>query len=94
MMPDEVRKMDNKKCLIFIRGFNPILDNKYIPFKHPVFSQTADGEGEVFQYGRGLSGNITEPPFEILDEKSLAYYEKLKGQGRKFILIPYHMQIL
>lgn len=83
MMPDEVRKMDNKKCLIFIRGFNPILDNKYIPFKHPVFSQTADGKGQAFQYGRGLPGNITEPPFEILSEKSLAYYEKLKGQGEE-----------
>ncbi len=83
MMPDEVRKMDNKKCLIFIRGFNPILDNKYIPFAHPVFSQTADGEGQAFQYGGGMSGNITEPPFEILDENSLAYYEKLKGQGEE-----------
>ncbi|MCM1158974.1 MAG: type IV secretory system conjugative DNA transfer family protein [Clostridium sp.] len=83
MMPDEVRKMDNKKCLIFIRGFNPILDNKYIPFAHPVFSQTADGGGEVFQYGRGLPGNITEPPFEILNEKSLAYFEKMKEQGEE-----------
>jgi len=45
MTPDEVRKMDNKKCLIFIRGFDPVLDNKYNPFKHPAFSQTADGEG-------------------------------------------------
>lgn len=83
MMPDEVRKMDNKKCLIFIRGFNPILDNKYIPFAHPAFSQTADGSGEVFQYGRGLPDNITEPPFEILDEKSFAYFEKLKAQGEE-----------
>ena len=26
--PDEVRKLDNKKCIIFIRGFVPIMDNK------------------------------------------------------------------
>nr|WP_330364906.1 hypothetical protein [Roseburia hominis] len=25
--PDEVRKLDNKKCIIFIRGFDPIMDN-------------------------------------------------------------------
>ena len=31
--PDEVRKLDNKKCIIFIRGFDPIMDNKFIPFK-------------------------------------------------------------
>lgn len=83
MMPDEVRKLDNKKCLIFIRGFNPILDNKYIPFAHPAFSQTADGGGEVFQYDRGQQDNITEPPFEILNEKSLAYFEKMKEQGEE-----------
>ena len=29
LTPDEVRKMDNSKCLIFIRGFDPILDDKY-----------------------------------------------------------------
>jgi type IV secretion system protein VirD4 len=27
--PDEVRKLDNKKCLIFVRGLNPIFDGKY-----------------------------------------------------------------
>ena len=41
--PDEVRKLDNKKCIIFIRGFDPIMDNKFIPFNHPMFNQTADG---------------------------------------------------
>ncbi len=27
MAPDEVRNMSNKKCLIFIKGFNPIFDD-------------------------------------------------------------------
>ncbi|MCD7744120.1 MAG: type IV secretory system conjugative DNA transfer family protein [Lachnospiraceae bacterium] len=27
--PSEVRKVDNKKCLIFIKGFDPIYDDKY-----------------------------------------------------------------
>ena len=46
--PDEVRKLDNKKCIIFIRGFDPIMDNKFIPFNHPMFNQTADGKGEPY----------------------------------------------
>ena len=46
--PDEVRKLDNKKCIIFIRGFDPIMDNKFIPFNHPMFNQTADGKGDTF----------------------------------------------
>jgi len=29
LTPDEVRKMDNSKCLLFIRGFDPIMDDKY-----------------------------------------------------------------
>ena len=29
LTPDEVRKMDNSKCLIFIRGFDPIMDDKF-----------------------------------------------------------------
>lgn len=46
--PDEVRKLDNKKCIIFIRGFVPIMDNKFIPFNHPMFNQTADGKGKPY----------------------------------------------
>ena len=46
--PDEVRKLDNKKCIIFIRGFDPIMDNKFIPFNHPMFNQTADGKYETY----------------------------------------------
>ena len=77
MMPDEVRKMDNGKCLIFIRGIDPILDNKYRPFDHPAFSQTADG-GEQAYIHQPRKGNLTESAFEILNEKSLSYFEKLK----------------
>lgn len=29
MMPDEVRKLENAKCLIFVRGRDPVLDDKY-----------------------------------------------------------------
>ena len=36
--PDEVIKLDNKKRIIFIRGFDPIMDNKIIPFNHPMFN--------------------------------------------------------
>ena len=90
MTPDEVRKMDNKKCLIFIRGFDPVLDNKYNPFKHPVFSQTADGEGEPYGH-EPASAECAEPGFTILNQKSLAYYEGLKAKGEPVYIdtIPY-----
>ena len=28
LMPDEVRKLDNSKCIVFIRGFEPVIDDK------------------------------------------------------------------
>ncbi len=96
MTPDEVRKMDNKKCLIFIRGFDPILDNKYNPFKHPVFAQTADGEGKPYVHEPAADGESAEPGFTILNKKSLAYYEGMKEKGEPVYIdtIPYEDFIL
>ncbi len=37
MLPEEVRKMSNRKCLIFIRGFDPIMDDKIRTERHPLF---------------------------------------------------------
>ena len=79
--PDEVRKLDNKKCIIFIRGFDPIMDNKFIPFNHPMFNQTADGKGEPYVHQIRGADNLIGPPFEILSGKAVKYYEKLKDKG-------------
>lgn len=91
MTPDEVRKMDNKKCLIFIRGFNPILDSKYNPFGHPVFSQTVDGDGVPYEHEPAADGEAIGPGFTILNKESLAYYEGMKEKGKPVYIdaIPY-----
>lgn len=81
MTPDEARKFDNKKCLIFIRGFDPIVDNKFIPFKHPSFAWTADGKGKAYIHTKKEDSVIIGPPFEILNTQSLAYFERLKDKG-------------
>lgn len=80
MTPDETRKLNNEDCLIFIRGFDPILDKKFIPFDHPRFDQTADGEGEKYVHAPKGKGYIGKP-FELLNKKSLAYYQKRKEKG-------------
>lgn len=81
LMPDEVRKFDNRKCILFIRGFDPVMDNKYIPFKHKRFDQTSDGSGKVFQYeNKGLSES-NGPPYELLSKRSVEYFKKLKEKG-------------
>lgn len=81
MMPDEVRKLDNKKCLIFIRGLNPILDDKFNPLCHPMFSQSADGEGKPYIHKPVTEQDGGEPSFMILDPKALKYYETLQEKG-------------
>lgn len=79
--PDEVRKLDNKKCIIFIRGFDPIMDSKFIPFGHPAFDQTADGKGEPYVHVPGSGGGGQVQPFQLLTPKALSYYEELKKKG-------------
>jgi len=79
--PDEVRKLDNKKCIIFIRGFDPIMDNKYIPFAHPMFKQTADGGGKPYVHHMRSNNEVVGPPYEILSQKALKHYKQLKEKG-------------
>ena len=57
------------------------MDNKFIPFNHPMFNQTADGKGEPYVYQIRGADNLIGPPFEILSDKAVKYYEKLKDKG-------------
>ena len=51
LMPDEVRLLDNKYALLFIRGERPIKDLKYDILKHPNIDRTADGKGKPYIHG-------------------------------------------
>lgn len=51
MTPDEVRRLDNRYALLFIRGENPVIDLKYDILKHTNISLTADGKGKMYEYG-------------------------------------------
>ena len=45
MTPDEVRMLDNRYAILFIRGERPILDEKFDILKHPNVGLTTDGNG-------------------------------------------------
>lgn len=51
LTPDEVRKLDNRYALLFIRGESPIMDLKYDILKHPNIRDTTDGGREAFIHG-------------------------------------------
>lgn len=78
--PDEIRKLDNKKCIVFIRGFNPVMDGKYIPFKNPRFKLTEDGGAAPYVHEVKYTRTIG-PPVTILSDKSLEYYKRRKEEG-------------
>ena len=39
MTPDELRRMDNDLCIIFVKGLRPIKANKFYYFKHPMVKE-------------------------------------------------------
>lgn len=51
LTPDEVRMLDNRYALLFIRGERPIQDDKFDILKHPNVKLTTDGSGKPFQHG-------------------------------------------
>lgn len=72
MTPDEVRMLDNRYALLFIRGEHPVMDEKYDILKHPNVALTTDGKGKPYLHGEltqavagitlgnSLEGEITE----------------------------------
>lgn len=77
MTPDEVRMMDNKYALLFIRGERPIMDLKYDILKHPNIKLSADGGAEPYEHARPnySIGSVSfdsyvlkMEPFELTDE--------------------------
>jgi type IV secretion system protein VirD4 len=57
LTPDEVRMLDNRLALLFIRGERPILDEKYDILRHPNVGGTADGRAERFVHGE-VTGSV------------------------------------
>ena len=49
--PTEVRLLDNRDALLFIRGERPVKDQKYDIMKHPNIIYTSDGGAEPYSYG-------------------------------------------
>ena len=52
LTPDEVRMMDNRYALLFIRGERPIKDLKYDLLRHPNIAKSSDGGYAAYTYGQ------------------------------------------
>lgn len=72
LTPDEVRMLDNRYALLFIRGERPVMDLKYDILKHPNVALSTDGRGRPYRHGEvtravgsialgdSLAGEITQ----------------------------------
>ena len=73
MTPDEVRMLDNRYALLFIRGERPVMDFKYDILKHPDVSMTTDGKMDPYVHGvpwdAGSSIELVYEP-ELIKEAS------------------------
>jgi len=66
LTPDEVRMLDSRYALLFVRGERPIMDKKYDILHHPNVIYTADGRGGIYRHGE-----VTEAVADIVFDKSL-----------------------
>ena len=68
LTPDEVRKLDNRYAILFIRGAKPVMDQKYDLMKHLAIRQTSLGGGAPYihhstpaQLGKPLFAPMSQP---------------------------------
>ena len=88
MFPDELRKIEGNKCILFIRGFDPVLDNKIESKKHPLWNLMCDAQkGELFDARierlRKMKSNKQKNSIGFVDEAELAHLELLEKKEKK-----------
>ena len=66
MTPDEVRLLDNRDALLFVRGERPVMDLKYDLLRHPNIPWTTDCGGQPFRHGED-SLSIASVSLENID---------------------------
>ena len=59
LTPDEVRMLDNRKSLLFIRGERPVIDEKYDLLRHPNIKWTTDGGAAPYEHGEVTRATAT-----------------------------------
>jgi len=67
LMDDEVRMLDNRYALLFIRGERPVMDQKYDILKHPNIRYTEDGGAEPYEHGTASLSIATISAFRLDD---------------------------
>lgn len=70
LTPDEVRMLDNRYAILFIRGERPIMDFKYDLLKHPNVNKTNDGKEKAY-----LHGNTDKAIATVVFDENIEQYK-------------------
>ncbi|MCR0254345.1 type IV secretory system conjugative DNA transfer family protein [[Clostridium] innocuum] len=81
LTPDEVRMLDNRLAILFIRGERPIIDNKYDILKHPHVDMTPDGKGKEYHHGQ-----VTESVAEIMFTRDISSAKDMETEETYILL--------
>lgn len=81
LTPDEVRLLDNRYAILFIRGERAVIDFKYDILKHPNVLYTTDGQALAYNHGKTnyevanivLDTNIDNYKFDDIENISENY---------------------
>ena len=83
--PDEIRLLDNRKAILFVRGERPMLDDKYNLKKHPTVKWTEDGGAPPYDYAKApRSHDDLNIDIERLDDYELLCEEDILGKEQPF----------
>lgn len=81
LTPDEIRLLDNRKAILFIRGERPIMDDKYDLKKHVNFRYTEDGGASPYDYVKTpLAHDDLKIDINRLDDYELLSTEDILGE--------------
>ena len=78
LTPDEIRLLDNKKAILFVRGERPMIDRKYDMMKHKNIRYTEDGGAPPYDYAKApLAHDDLRIDIQRLDDYELLTQEDI-----------------
>ena len=84
LTPDEVRLLDNKYAILFIRGEKPIMDYKYDVLKHPNVELSGDGKAKPYLHGE-ITKSIASVNIDLTNVRRITQEKEINKKEQKII---------
>ena len=84
LTPDEVRLLDNKYAILFIRGEKPIMDYKYDVLKHPNLELSGDGKAKPYLHGE-ITKSIASVNIDLTNVRRITQEKEVNKKEQRII---------